>query len=204
MNTRAGSVKARAGSNVDVVPPAGSNLVGIVIAIPEPIAGELRKWRASFGDPLADVVPAHITLVTTTYYTDWDATVEHVRKVARQQSPFRIHIKGTGSFRPVSPVVYLNVAEGFDDCVRLHEQLQSGPLGRDLPFAFHPHVTVAHDVSDENMDDAEQLLESYEASFEIGTMGLYEHDNNGVWRLREELNFGSESANQESSSSRRR
>ncbi len=188
-----GSVNTRSSSAVEVVTPAGNNCVGVVIALPHPIADELQQWRASFGDSLADVVPAHITLVTTTYYDDWDATIEHVRKVARQQTPFRVRIGGTGSFRPVSPVVYLKVSEGFDECVRLHERLQTGPLGRELPFAFHPHVTVAHDVSDESMDDAEHMLGSYAASFEIGTMGLYEHDNNGVWRLREELNFGSQS-----------
>ncbi len=167
-----------------------NSCVGIVIAIPEPMADELRQWRASFGDPLADVVPAHITLVTTTEYDDWDATVDHVRQVAGRQASFRVRIRGTGSFRPISPVVYLNVTDGFDDCVRLHRRLQDGPLRRELPFAYHPHVTVAHDVGDESMDKAEDLLRSYDASFDISTMGLYEHENNGVWRLREELNFG--------------
>lgn len=191
------------GSTLEVLPPAANNCVGIVIAIPEPLADELRRWRASFGDPLADVVPAHITLVTTTYYDDWDATVEHVRKVARRQSSFRVRINGTASFRPISPVVYLNVTEGFDDCVQLHQRLQAGPLKRKLPFDFHPHVTVAHDVADESMDKAEELLRSYDASFDISTMGLYEHDSNGVWRLREELNFGGKSANQKPGPSRR-
>jgi 2'-5' RNA ligase len=185
------------GSTLEVTPPAGTNCVGIVIAIPEPMADELRRWRASFGDPLADVVPAHITLVTTTYYDDWEATVEHVRKVARRQSSFRVRINGTDSFRPISPVVYLKVTEGFDDCVRLHQRLQAGPLKRKLPFDFHPHVTVAHDVGDESMNKAEELLRSYDASFDISTMGLYEHDSNGVWRLREELNFGGKGPKQD-------
>lgn len=183
---------------LEVTPPAENNYVGIVIAIPGPIADELRQWRASFGDPLADVVPAHITLVTTTYSNDWDATVAHVRQVALGQRSFRVRIRGTGSFRPVSPVVYLNVSEGFDDCVRLHERLQDGPLRRELPFDFHPHVTVAHDVEEEIMDKAEDLLRSYEASFDISSMGLYEYDDSGAWRLREELNFGGKDPKQES------
>lgn len=169
------------------------NSVGVVVAVPEPMATELRRWRASFGDPLADTVPAHITLITITEYTDWDATVEHVRNIARRQSAFRIRISGTGSFRPVSPVVYLNVTEGFDECVQLHEMLQSGPLERELPFAFHPHVTVAHDVEESSMNEAEESLGSYETDFLVETMGLYQHERSGIWRLREELTFGSSS-----------
>jgi 2'-5' RNA ligase len=171
-------------------PGARSGCVGVVIAIPEPMAGELEGWRASFGDPMAAVIPPHVTLVTTTPVQDWEETTEHVRRVAADQSPFTLGLRGTGSFRPVSPVVFLNVAEGFDECVELHRKLQSGPLERDLEFSFHPHITVAHDVSQAGMDAAEDRLSGYDASFTVSSMGLYEHDASGVWILREELQFG--------------
>ncbi|NKX52101.1 2'-5' RNA ligase family protein, partial [Arthrobacter deserti] len=166
--------------------------IGVVIGIPEPMATELEQWRASFGDPLAALIPPHITLVTTTAVTDWDAATEHVRDVARRQAPFRVTIQGTGSFRQVSPVVFVNVSEGFDSCVRLHRALQSGPLAKEMEFDFHPHVTVAHDVSQTSMDAAELKLADYAASFTVSSMGLYEHDRTGVWILREELSFDAE------------
>ncbi len=169
--------------------------VGVILGFPPEVAEELQRWRASFGDPLADVVPAHITLVTTTPTQDWEATREHVREVARNQSPFMVTIAGTGSFRPVSPVVYINVEDGFSDCVDLHEKLQQGPLQRDLPFAYHPHVTIAHDVAPESLDEAETVLKSYRATFPVVSMGLYEHDAEGIWQLREELDFGTETDN---------
>ena len=74
------------GSDPGAPPAVGS--VGVVIGIPEPMASELRGWRASFGDPLAAVIPPHITLVTTTPVHDWDEATEHVRSVAREQAPF--------------------------------------------------------------------------------------------------------------------
>ena len=175
------------------VPPAAGasqSCVGVVIAVPEPLASELGRWRASFGDPMADLIPAHITLVTTTPATDWDATIEHVREVARGQHAFTVTLKSTGTFRPVSPVVFLNLEDGFEDCVDLHTKLQRGPLERSLEFPFHPHVTVAHDVSVASLDGAEARLKGFEASFMVRTMGLYEHDSCGIWRLREELSFG--------------
>ncbi|MFE4196359.1 2'-5' RNA ligase family protein [Paenarthrobacter sp. NPDC056912] len=164
--------------------------VGVILGFPPEIARELQEWRASFGDPMADVIPAHITLITTTPTLDWTATRDHVREVARTQEPFTITISGTGSFRPISPVVFVNVEEGFEECVQLHGKLQSGPLERLLPFPYHPHVTVAHDVATENLDEAETVLRDYRATFPVVSMGLYEHDTNGIWQLREELDFG--------------
>ncbi|MFP5311440.1 MAG: 2'-5' RNA ligase family protein [Actinomycetes bacterium] len=166
--------------------------VGVILGFPAEVAEELQRWRASFGDPLAAVVPAHITLVTTTPTQDWEATLQHVRAVARRQSPFMVTIAGTGTFRPVSPVVFINVEEGFEDCVALHSRLQQGPLHRDLPFAYHPHVTIAHDVAPESLDEAETVLKNYRATFPVVSMGLYEHDADGIWQLREELDFGTQ------------
>ena len=169
--------------------------IGVILGFPTEIAEELQRWRASFGDPMAGVIPAHITLVTTTVTQDWEATYNHVRNVASRQEPFNVTISGTGSFRPVSPVVFLNVEGGFGDCVSLHQQLQAGPLERELPFAYHPHVTVAHDVAPESLDEAESALKDYRATFPVASMGLYEHDDNGICQLREELDFGTEPDN---------
>lgn len=166
--------------------------VGVILGFPPAIAEELQRWRASFGDPMAGIVPAHITLVTTTPTHDWEATREHVRSVARRQAPFMVTVAGTGSFRPVSPVVFINVEDGFNHCVELHEKLQTGPLERDLPFSYHPHVTIAHDVAPESLDEAETVLKDYRATFPVVSMGLYEHDADGIWQLREELDFGTE------------
>ncbi|HEX9230191.1 MAG TPA: 2'-5' RNA ligase family protein, partial [Arthrobacter sp.] len=33
-------------------------------------------------------------------------------------------------------------------------------------------------------------LKDYRATFPVASMGLYEHDDNGIWQLREELDFG--------------
>ncbi|MGW9413159.1 2'-5' RNA ligase family protein [Arthrobacter cupressi] len=199
----ASKLTAEAGSHTTGTGPASGALadtvagdwdenpsVGVILGFPPHIAAELQQWRASFGDPMAGVIPAHITLVTTTPAKDWDATTRHVRSIAGRQAPFTVTISGTGSFRPVSPVVFLKVEDGFGECVNLHEQLQSGPLERELPFPYHPHVTVAHDVAPENLDEAETVLKDYRATFAVASMGLYEHDSNGIWQLREEFDFG--------------
>jgi 2'-5' RNA ligase len=183
---------ARPGAGGDGLARSEGVSIGVILGFPPDIAEELQGWRASFGDPMASIIPAHITLVTTTMTQDWEGTRRHVREIARRQEPFTVTIAGTGSFRPVSPVVFLNVEDGFGECVSLHRSLQSGPLESELPFAYHPHVTVAHDVAPESLDEAETALKDYRATFPVTSMGLYEHDDNGIWQLREELGFGTE------------
>lgn len=180
------AIPAPASAAADTTPVC----VGVVVALEEPLASEITAWRISFGDPMAAVIPAHITLVTTTPAQGWEDTTEHVRAVARTQRPFTVTLSGTESFRPVSPVVYLKVADGYQDCVDLHARLQTGPLARELPFEYHPHVTVAHDISEEGMDLAMKELRDFHAEFRVTGMGLYEHDTAGVWQLKEELSFG--------------
>ncbi|WP_284751909.1 2'-5' RNA ligase family protein [Arthrobacter sp. efr-133-R2A-120] len=213
LSVQAGSLSRGAGQATDArldtagrqpASACGESLcVGVILGFPQDVARELQQWRASFGDPMAEVIPAHITLVTTTPAQDWEATREHVRDVARRQAPFKITISGTGSFRPVSPVVFLKVEDGFEECVGLHEQLQTGPLERDLPFPYHPHVTVAHDVAPESLDEAETVLKNYTATFPVVSMGLYEHDDNGIWQLREELDFGGDADQSRESTAQR-
>lgn len=169
--------------------------VGIVIALPEPLATELRGWRASFGDERADVVPAHITLVTTTSAPDWESTLAHVRHVVRSEPPFEIKLNGSGTFRPLTPVVYLKVEEGVSECMRLHRKLQAGPLARQLEFPFQPHVTVAHAVGDARLDEAARVMNLYRAGFPVRSIGVYEHDSAGSWNLQEELNLGGQDDN---------
>lgn len=139
---------------------------------------------------MASVVPPHITLITTTPAWDWAEVIKHVRKAASQQEEFQVTLRGTGSFRPLSPVVFINVTDGFEECVAMHERLQSGPLARKLDFSYHPHVTVAHDVSEASMDTALRRLVDFEESFQVRSMGLFEHEAGGVWTPREELTFG--------------
>jgi 2'-5' RNA ligase len=93
-------------------------------------------------------------------------------------------LRGTGTFRPTSPVVFIQVARGITDCERLEQAVRSGPLLRGLHFPYHPHVTVAHDLPDDVLDRAFDKLSGYEAEFRVDGFSLYEHGPDAVWRPR--------------------
>ncbi|WP_434582252.1 2'-5' RNA ligase family protein [Carbonactinospora thermoautotrophica] len=90
----------------------------------------------------------------------------------------------------VSPVVFVQLAQGISDCERIERRIRSGPLARELKFNYHPHVTVAHDVPDEMLDLAFEKLSSFEAKFEVLGFSLYEHGQDGVWRPQRDFVFG--------------
>ncbi|GAA2739656.1 2'-5' RNA ligase family protein [Pedococcus aerophilus] len=158
--------------------------IGVSIAIPSPHAEMLQAKRASFGDPLAESIPTHVTLLPPTEVDDDELTdaVEHLEEVAAEKTSFRMVLRGTGSFRPISPVVFVQVSGGLADCELLEKAVRSGPLERSLEFYYHPHVTVAHHVPEEALDRAFTELADFECEFAVGEFHLYEHGTDGVWR----------------------
>jgi 2'-5' RNA ligase len=157
--------------------------IGVAIGVPDPFAAELQKWREDLGDPLALLIPPHVTLLPPTEVdaADQSRIEEHLATVATRQWPFEMQLRGTGSFRPVSPVVFIALAIGISGCERLENAVRSGPLDRPRRFPFHPHVTVAHEVADHVLDRAFDELAGYQASFDVNCFGLFERGPDGVW-----------------------
>lgn len=166
--------------------------IGVAISIPAPYGEQLRSARASFGDPLATSVPSHVTLLPPTVLSpDQDDEVDdHLRKVAEAASAFEIHLRGTATFRPVSPVVFVPLVQGIGECEALEQSVRSGPLARDLQFYYHPHVTVAHHLSDAALDRASAELAEFECRFAVEGFHLYEHGADEVWRAQGWYAFG--------------
>ena len=158
--------------------------IGVAIPVPDPYGPGLQSARARFGDPLAAFIPPHVTLLGPTVVEpgDMPAVRDHLAAVAACSPPFDLHLRGTGSFRPVSPVVFVQVAQGIAHCERLERAVRSGPLSQQLRFNYHPHVTVAHDISDDALDRAYDELAHYEAGFSVTDFHVYEHGDDGVWR----------------------
>ncbi len=157
--------------------------IGVAIAIPEPWAGVLQQHRAAFGDQAADAIPTHITLVPPTEVTVQQSELErHLCEVAGQHAAFWLRLRGTATFRPVSPVVFVAVTEGISACELLSEAARNGALRQQLEFPYHPHVTVAHHLDDAALDQAFETLRDFEAAFEVVDFHLYIHGDDGVWR----------------------
>ncbi|MFJ9338226.1 2'-5' RNA ligase family protein [Streptomyces sp. NPDC101733] len=172
----------------------GTVTLGVSIAVPEPHAGLLQRLRAGFGDTAAHGIPTHVTLVPPTEVEAGrlPGIRRHLAEVAESFRPYAMRLEGTGTFRPVSPVVFVRLAEGAQGCTRLQGRIRDpeGPLARELAFPYHPHVTVAHGISEEAMDRAFAELSDYAATWRCEGFALYEQGSDGVWRKLREYPFG--------------
>ena len=162
-----------------------SSTIGVAIDIPEPWGSQLTMRRAAAGDPQAAHVPAHLTLLGPTEVApdDLESIDAHLSTVAAAHPAFTLHLRGTGTFRPVTDVVFVAVAAGISECELLAEAVHATPaINRPQRFPYHPHVTVAQDVPAKQLDRVFADLAGFEARFPVVGFTLFEHCPAGRWR----------------------
>ncbi|MFC8718357.1 2'-5' RNA ligase family protein [Kitasatospora sp. NPDC057198] len=177
--------------------PGGDGLdeavtIGVSVHVPEPYGSRVQDARAGYGDPLARSIPTHVTLLppTETRTGLLPGIERHLRAVAAAQRPFRMLLQGSGTFRPVSPVVFVRVEEGAQECRVLEAEVRSGPLARELAFPYHPHVTVAHGLPEPVLDAAYEGTKRFRAAFEVTEFVLSRFGADAVWRPCAAFRFG--------------
>lgn len=170
----------------------GQVRIGIAIEIPEPYAAQLSAARVAADDPLADFIPPHITLLGPTLLDARQLAEarDHLAAVAASAPPFTVQLRGTATFRPVSPVVFVALAQGISECEQLESSVRAGVLGGELRFNYHPHVTIAHEVPDAALDKAFDAMSDYSAEFDVDRFYQYEHGDDGIWRPQAAFHLG--------------
>lgn len=158
--------------------------IGVAVAIPEPWATQLQDYRTALGDVTATRIPTHITLVPPTEVDEvhLSEVVKHLEEVAADVEAYAVHLRGTGTFRPISPVVFVTLVEGISHCEQLANAVRRGPLDVDLQYPYHPHVTIAHHLVDPLLDRAFAELADFECEFDVDSFHLYTHDEGAGWQ----------------------
>jgi 2'-5' RNA ligase len=158
--------------------------IGVSLAVPEPWGSRLQEFRVANGDEQGATIPTHITLVPPVQVEQerLAAVEQHLASVAARCPSYRIHLRGSGTFRPVSPVVFVNLVEGISWTEHLAKDCRRGPLALDLDFPFHPHVTVAHLPDDVVLDRAFEELADFDCAFSAEAFHLYVHHPDLGWK----------------------
>ena len=158
--------------------------IGVSLAVPEPWGSELQEFRIAMGDEVARHIPTHITLLPPheVEQDELDEIETHLSHVASQVRPFRVHLRGTGTFQPTSPVVFIGVVQGISQCEVLAAEVLRGPLAIERAFPFHPHVTIAHHLPEGSLERAFVELERFDAAFDVNEMWMYLHDDVSGWQ----------------------
>jgi 2'-5' RNA ligase len=158
--------------------------IGVSLAVPEPWGSRLQDFRVTNGDTEGATIPTHITLVPPVEVgrADLGRIERHLDEVAGRSTSYGVHLRGSGTFRPVSPVVFVNLVEGISQTEQLAHACRSGPLALTLDFPYHPHVTVAHHLEGDRLDRAFDEMSGFECAFTVACFHLYVHHPDRGWK----------------------
>ena len=98
--------------------------VGVAIAIPEPFGSELQTAPGIVRRPAGerDPDPRHAGAARRRSRAPVGASQHHLARGGQPAYPFRLRLRGTATFRPVSPVVFVDVTEGISSCEMLAQR----------------------------------------------------------------------------------
>jgi 2'-5' RNA ligase len=166
--------------------------IGVSVAVPDPWGVDLQRYRVELGDDSAAGIPTHVTLLPPIDVDDVLMPVidEHLAAVASDTTPYLLRLRGTGTFRPVSPVVFVNVVQGIGGCELLAQRVRRGPLAIDTQFPYHPHVTIAHRLREDLLDRAFEEQAGFDCTFTVDRFSLYVHDDAQGWVPERDYAFG--------------
>jgi 2'-5' RNA ligase len=133
---------------------AGINSFALVSYFTGPLSEYLTRLRREL---VADCeAKAHLTVLPPRPIQG--ALADAVRGLAQglhEFSPVYVELGGVEMFAE-SRVVYVSVTVGRADLERMHNALNTGAVAFEEPFPYHPHITLAQDISP---DAIETVLE---------------------------------------------
>ncbi len=139
------------------------NSFALVSYIPEPLAGFLDRLRC-------ELVPncflrAHVTILPPRPIKGPpEKAWSQLREAAYDLKPLDIELSAVEIF-PISDVLYIAAGRGHEHLKKAHEALNTGGLWYDEPFEFHPHVTLAQNLTPDQVDELSEVARRRWAEF---------------------------------------
>lgn len=157
----------------------------LVSYIPDPLARFLDDLRIEL---TPDCKPrAHVTILPPRPLTgELNEAVGQITRDTKGMSPFRVRLGKIEVFEK-SHVVYLGIAEGVTQLREFYNALNRGALGYKEPFAYHPHITIAQNICEEDAAPltavASERWDQYRGprDFMVSTLSFVQHVAPSIW-----------------------
>lgn len=139
----------------DPRPPDLINSFSLVSYIPGSLGVHLDRLRREL--VASCVAQSHVTVLPPRpVVASPQQVLEKLRQIVPSFAPFRVEIIGVEIF-PVTNVVYGEVGEGREELLEMHDRLNRDVLQYDEPFKYHPHITLAQNLSPEEVEHTYKL-----------------------------------------------
>ena len=133
------------------------NVFALVIYIPDPLGrflDDLRRELAPHSNPHAHVS----VLPPRPLAVEWQVAAGQARALTEGWAPFEIELAGLQIF-PVTNVIYLEIGAGAAELRRIHAAMNTGALEFEEPFPYHPHITLAQEISQQEVPATHELAQ---------------------------------------------
>jgi 2'-5' RNA ligase len=133
------------------------NVYALVIYIPDPLGGfldDLRRELAPACNP-----HAHVSMLPPRpLAVDWQVAGEQVRGLTETHPPFAAGLAEVRIF-PVTNVTYIEVGAGASELHHMHDAINRDALAFAEPFAYYPHITLAQQIEQDQVQAVHELAE---------------------------------------------
>ena len=146
------------------------DVFALVIYIPDPLGRFLDDLRRELAP---DCNPhAHVSVLPPRPLTvEWQAAAGQARALTAGWTPFEVELTGLQIF-PVTNVIYLEIGAGAEELRRMHTAMNAGALEFEEPFPYHPHITLAQEIPQQEV----------RAIYELAQRRWREYRGSGVFR----------------------
>jgi 2'-5' RNA ligase len=162
------------------------NSFALISYMPEPLAGFLDSLRC-------ELVPrcqarSHVTVLPPRPLacglpeTAWNDLNDALNGIP----PFRVDLGSIEVFEDTN-VIYLSIGAGYRELEQMHAALNHGPLQFAEPYEYHPHVTLAQQLSKDQVEVAAALARRrwrefpYSHSFTVDRLTFVQNTEENRW-----------------------
>ena len=161
------------------------NSYALVAYIPDPLRRFLDDLRREL---VPGCVPAaHVTVLPPRPLSGTiEEAIETIRTRLPEFSPFEIEAGEVVIF-PVSDVVYLSIREGSERLRQMHPAFNAPPLEFKEGFPFHPHITLAQNLTHEQAEELATVAKSrwahypYPRVFTVESLAFVQSTDKNLW-----------------------
>jgi 2'-5' RNA ligase len=121
------------------------NLFALVVYIPDPLAEALDDLRRELAPGCRP--RAHLTILPPRpLAAGVSLAIDRARTVVSGFAPFDV-LAGEVEVFPTTNVIYIGLKEGEREMREMYRALNGGALAFREPFPYHPHITLAQELS---------------------------------------------------------
>lgn len=165
----------------------------IVIFPSSPVQEKANTYRKRYDSQYA-FIPPHIKLLNPVQLSpdQLEHMISTIRRLAGKTKPFTLRFHKVGSFSPTNNVIYYGI-ENKNQLTDLHRELMDHVRGSFDPYVYVPHLTIAQDLTYEEMNDVFGRLKmvNVDMSSDVQQIHLLQRpDTDAVWEIVQSFQLG--------------